>query len=67
MYSVFGLYQVDVGTAQMYFIQILSACNEMHRKGVLHRDIKLENVLIKNDAIKLIDLGFLKQISPSRI
>jgi serine/threonine protein kinase len=39
----------------------------MHRKGVFHRDIKLENVMIKNDAIKVIDFGFSKYVSPSKI
>jgi serine/threonine protein kinase len=61
---VFVLYQVDVETAQIYFIQILSAYLEMHRKGVLHRDIKLENVTVKNDAIKVIDFGCSKYVSP---
>jgi serine/threonine protein kinase len=61
---VFVLYQVDVETAQIYFIQILNACLEMHHKGVFHRDIKLENVTIKNDAIKVIDFGFSKYVSP---
>jgi serine/threonine protein kinase len=62
--QLFVLYQVDVGTAQIYFIQILRACYEMHQKGVLHRDIKLENVMIKHAFIKVIDFGFSKYISP---
>jgi serine/threonine protein kinase len=51
----------------MYFIQILSAYQEMHRKGVLHRDIKMENVMIKNNAIKVIDFGFSKYVRPTKI
>jgi serine/threonine protein kinase len=29
----------------------------MHSKNILHRDIKLENVLISNNEAKLADLG----------
>ena len=42
--------------------QILSAVNYMHEKGIVHRDLKLENILIKSIDesffdIRLIDFG----------
>ena len=41
------------------FKQILSAFDLIHKKGIAHRDIKLENILMtKNNEIKIIDFGF---------
>ena len=43
-------------------MQALCYC---HKKGVVHRDIKLENILInQSKVIKLIDFGFSVAISP---
>ena len=42
-----------------YFYQIVSAINYLHKKNILHRNIKPENVLIENDKkVKLCDFGF---------
>eukprot|EP00727_Mastigamoeba_balamuthi_P012840 m51a1_g8179 putative calcium-dependent protein kinase cdpk2a (607) ;mRNA; r:120869-123926 len=39
--------------------QILSAVQFMHSKGVVHRDLKLENVLLtKDNVVKVSDFGF---------
>ena len=41
------------------FKQIFEAMNYLHKQGIAHRDIKLENILIKkNYEIKIIDFGF---------
>jgi serine/threonine protein kinase len=38
--------------------QILAAVDYMHRSGVCHRDLKLENILLDvNGCIKIIDFG----------
>ena len=41
---------------------ILDGIEFLHSKGVVHRDIKPNNFLIKNDKIKISDFGFSKQI-----
>lgn len=38
--------------------QLVSATAEAHKRGIIHRDIKPQNVLIKNDGtIKMVDFG----------
>lgn len=45
--------------ARKFVRQILSALHFCHKRGVVHRDLKLENLLISKDgAIKIADFGF---------
>ena len=42
-----------------WFAQICLAVKEMHDKNFLHRDIKLDNILLKkNGLVKIADFGF---------
>lgn len=39
--------------------QVFSAVEYMHLRGVVHRDLKLENILLRSDSsIVIIDFGF---------
>ena len=38
--------------------QILNGMRGLHEKFVMHRDLKLVNILIHEDVIKIADLGF---------
>mmetsp|Transcript_59400 Transcript_59400/g.130414 ORF Transcript_59400/g.130414 Transcript_59400/m.130414 type:complete len:436 (+) Transcript_59400:121-1428(+) len=42
---------------QRYTWQLLQAVRYLHGQGIAHRDISLENVLLKNDDIRLMDFG----------
>ena len=50
--------------AKFIFRQIIEALQYIHSKNVIHRDIKLDNILIDlNNTIKLCDFGFAKVIN----
>lgn len=34
----------------------------LHEKNVIHRDLKLANILVHNGQLKIADLGFAKQL-----
>ncbi|TPX71102.1 hypothetical protein SpCBS45565_g01324 [Spizellomyces sp. 'palustris'] len=52
--------------ARRYIRQIVSAIDYCHRNSIVHRDLKIENVLIDKDgSIKLIDFGLSNLYSPT--
>ncbi|OAP61850.1 hypothetical protein AYL99_04053 [Fonsecaea erecta] len=53
---------LPVETAQKIFTQLVGAVAYIHSKSCVHRDLKLENVLLdKNDNVKLCDFGFTRE------
>lgn len=50
--------QIPEEEASFYFYQLINGLEFLHSKGIVHRDIKLENVLLlSNGMIKIIDFG----------
>jgi len=60
--------------------QIVSGLNYLHKKNILHRDIKLDNILVNFDneedrknrnmmkaKVKIIDFGFARHLEPSKL
>jgi serine/threonine protein kinase len=51
-------YPLSIPKVKDISYQLIKAIAYLHDKNIVHRDIKLQNVLIHNDKIKLIDFGF---------
>ena len=50
--------RLDEGVAKLFMSQLINALGYMHHKNVVHRDIKLENVLLSNlGTVKVCDFG----------
>lgn len=46
------------------FYEVARAIHQLHKHGIAHRDIKLDNVMITNDCkVKLIDLDYCRALS----
>lgn len=43
---------------QLFFFQICRAVKYMHENNIAHRDLKIENILLLKNIIKLADFGF---------
>ncbi|KAH6588113.1 hypothetical protein BASA50_007042 [Batrachochytrium salamandrivorans] len=54
--------------ARRFMRQIISAVDYCHQNSIVHRDLKIENILIdKNGQIKLIDFGLANLYSPKSL
>ena len=50
--------------ASVFAGQLASALQHLHGQGIAHRDVKLENVFVRDGAAKLGDLGSIAQVPP---
>jgi serine/threonine protein kinase len=52
---------IDQKGIQFYMAEVIIALEQMHKLGIVYRDLKTENIMIdKNGHVKLVDFGFSK-------
>ncbi|XP_010072930.1 PREDICTED: hormonally up-regulated neu tumor-associated kinase [Pterocles gutturalis] len=58
MHKIYEKKRLEEHEARKYIRQLMLAVEHLHRAGVVHRDLKIENLLLDEDNnIKLIDFG----------
>lgn len=53
--------QLDTHQALLFIRQIISAFDCLYKRLIMHRDVKLENILLHDESIRVADFGFCKQ------
>jgi 5'-AMP-activated protein kinase catalytic alpha subunit len=62
------LRRLEEKESRRYFQHLMEAMRFMHRNGIAHRDVKLENMLLGDgDIVKIADFGFSKALSQGNL
>lgn len=54
---------LHIGEVLNYFRQLCEGVKYLHENGIVHGDIKMENILLNNEKVKLSDFGLAKKAS----
>jgi len=62
-------YRLSEPMARRYFVQILQGLSVMHERGIVHKDIKVENILLnrKKTRCALADFGFARPFTKHQL
>jgi serine/threonine protein kinase len=62
MLSGQGMEKEDIETCLGWVSEILRILDAYHRRGVIHKDVKPDNLIVTNEGIRLVDLGLLTPV-----
>ncbi|KAF9137245.1 hypothetical protein BGX30_010427 [Mortierella sp. GBA39] len=54
--------RLEETTTRSMVFQILRGLQHMHAKGIMHRDMKPENLLVSGDCVKIADFGLAREL-----
>ena len=58
---------IDTRLAWDFIDQIRTALHTIHARGYIHRDLKLENILVYGATVRISDFGFATKIKPGQL
>ena len=69
LYKIFAdQKKFDEAFVKFYISQIVMGLGKLHEEGIMHRDLKLENIMMCKDGyLKLIDFGLAKAVLPNEL
>jgi serine/threonine protein kinase len=63
LFSIMNSKKLSISDIQFYAASIIYGLSFLHEKGIIHRSLSTENLVIASDGcIKLIGFGFAKQL-----
>jgi len=67
--TMIHVHKRSIGTplAWEFIDQIRTALHTIHARGYIHRDIKLENILVYGSTVRISDFGFATKIKPGQL
>ena len=69
LYSLLEFTRVfNEDTIKFFITQVIMGIGRLHEHGIMHRDLKLENLMLGiNGYIKIIDFGLAKKLNPQDV